>query len=187
MESWKQRALQVLLLESKTLNVNKACQNTDIPNKIITPMLIFLLIIGFLYFPAPGLLLDPWPWPLPRGPVLAPNFCLTALAPSLHLPALVSKLNLPTLSPARAPNLYLPVLVKFLLLLSQLLVLSLQLPLPPPPLLPLQLLQLLPILLLLLLLQVWDPYNSTILKKIQKQRSFLKRNKHAGHYCQVKQ
>ena len=74
--------------------------------------------------------------------VLAPNLCLPTVTETLHLPALVPKLYLPALTPAMAPNLYLPVQGKILLLLTQLLVLSLPLLLPPPLLLQLLLLPL---------------------------------------------
>ena len=84
-------------------------------------------------------------------PALGPNFSLPTLTETLHLAALVPKLFLPTLALAMAPNFYLPIQVKILLLLlPQPLVLSLSLLLPPPLLL--QLLLLLPQSLSLLLM-----------------------------------
>ena len=84
-------------------------------------------------------------------PALGPNFSLPTLTETLHLAALVPKLFLPTLALAMAPNFYLQIQVKILLLLlPQPLVLSLSLLLPPPLLL--QLLLLLPQSLSLLLM-----------------------------------
>ena len=66
----------------------------------------------FAWFPTPGSLLGPRPWPPALAhnlylPALAPNLCLPTLAPNLYLPALAPNLCLPAL----APNFYLPALV----------------------------------------------------------------------------
>ena len=45
----------------------------------------------YLYFPAPGPLFGPWPWPQ--------NLYLLALAPNFYLPTLALNLYLPALAP----------------------------------------------------------------------------------------
>ena len=65
------------------------------------------MISGYLYFPAPGLLLGP-------GPALALNLYLPGLAPDLYLTTLAPNLRLPAL----APDLYLLALASNLLFTS---------------------------------------------------------------------
>ena len=66
-----------------------------------------VMISGYLYFPAPGLLLGP-------GPALALNLYLPVLAPDLYLTTLAPNLRLPAL----APDLYLLALASNLLFIS---------------------------------------------------------------------
>ena len=99
----------------------------DIWTGTITKVLFFVIHHRCLYFSAPSPSPDHWAWPLIcvywpwlQICIYQPWLPMCVYRPwpkKIHLPALVPKLYSPTVAPAMAPDLYLPVQVKILLLL----------------------------------------------------------------------